>query len=121
MRWKQKGYTMVEVVSVMAVVGILATVSMPGYKSIKEEAMKIQCLANRRIIERSAAAFTALTGQEKPDVETLINQGWLGERPQCICGGTYYWSQDRPYRLLCTFHSEKSVQPTDEIIDRDKL
>lgn len=114
MKLGQKGYTMVEVVSVMAVVGILATVSMPGYKNVKEEAMKIQCLANRRIIERSAAAFTALTGQEKPNVDTLINNGWLGERPQCFCGGAYYWSKDQPYRLLCTFHSEAERQLTQQ-------
>ncbi|WP_418948768.1 type IV pilin protein, partial [Phascolarctobacterium faecium] len=49
---RQTGFTLVELVIVIAVLGILAGLAIPYFMEAREEAAKKECLANRTQIMR---------------------------------------------------------------------
>ena len=51
---RQTGFTLVELVIVIAVLGILAGLAIPYFMEAREEAAKKECLANRTQIMRSS-------------------------------------------------------------------
>ena len=107
---KGNGYTFVELVSVMALIGTLTAAGLPSYQNVIEEAKSIQCLANRRIIEQAAAAYCVGQEKERPSIAELVKAGWLREEPHCISGGKYYWSDEVPGKLLCSIHSQRKQE-----------
>lgn len=104
---KQTGFTLVELVIVIAVLGILAGMAIPHFMEAREEAAKKECLANRTQIMRMFYAQQAV-GYSK----TLAN--FLGEVtkeennenkyftfiPKCADGGEYEVKDDF---VICKF------------------
>ena len=58
---RQTGFTLVELVIVIAVLGILAGLAIPYFMEAREEAAKKECLANRTQIMRSTLSTPRTT------------------------------------------------------------
>lgn len=92
----KKGFTLVELVVVIAILGILAGIAIPRFMEATKESKKVTCLSNRKIIERSfllAEAngdYTNLTDflEAIQTGETKANEYFKSE-PVCPSGGTY--------------------------------
>ena len=54
-----RGFTLVEMLVVIAVISVLAAIAVPRLTGQSESAMEAQCRANRTIIERAEAADRA--------------------------------------------------------------
>ena len=104
----------------MVILGILASISIPFYYNHTSHANEIQCLANRRAIERAAIAyynrFDLIEGNAVPSVKDLVDMGYFDKMPECPKGGVYVWehgtySEDRPLRLGCSYHYVPPATP----------
>lgn len=80
----KKGFTLVELMVVVVILGILVAIAVPIYNSITGDAEKKACHANLRTIDGAKTQYAASTGLTWPDD---FFQG--GTLPKCPAGGTY--------------------------------
>ena len=100
--FNRKGFTIIELVVAVLVIGILIAIAAPIYSEIRTEAKQTAHDANVRKLSDVAeiwvmnnpgvsAIWTAEAGQ-KAGVATAVHEGWMGvlkEWPGCPFGGTY--------------------------------
>lgn len=96
---RQTGFTLVELVIVIAVLGILAGLAIPYFMEAREEAAKKECLANRTQILRmfhaqQAAGYSSdLTTFLTEAIEETDNK-YFTFAPKCADNGTYSVSNE---------------------------
>jgi prepilin-type N-terminal cleavage/methylation domain-containing protein len=92
---RDQGFTLVEIMIVVAIIGLLAGIALPNFVRAREQSQTNACINNLRQID-SAAQTWALENQKGPSsVYTLINiQSYIKldstqHIPSCPGGGTY--------------------------------
>jgi prepilin-type N-terminal cleavage/methylation domain-containing protein len=96
----KKGFTLVELMVVVAIIIILAAILVPRYLDVTDQAKASKCMANQRTVEGAAAvymadhegtpatAMTDLTPDYIPDVPTCPSSGnytFNGNNGSCVC------------------------------------
>ncbi|HOK32882.1 MAG TPA: prepilin-type N-terminal cleavage/methylation domain-containing protein [Limnochordia bacterium] len=78
---KQEGFTLVELMIVVVILGILAGIGVQQYVNVQERAKGAAHNANLRIISSAANMYVMLEGKAPNGINDLINGGYLQEVP----------------------------------------
>ena len=117
-----QGFTLVEIMIVVAIIGILSAIAIPNFVRNRNEAQRKTCIANMKLIETSAENWRTENKME------LIGDDWktklLGStnyieiEPKCPAGGTYSVTIDgtsEAVEVVCSLaESRQHVIPPDE-------
>ena len=100
-----KGFTLLEVMVVIAIIGVLASIAMPQYLAHRQKAYAAHCTANRYYIEMIEREY--FVGY---DLANLI----IDESYKCPSGGVYVWlvsdTNDPEYpKVGCSIHLAQIV------------
>lgn len=87
----RKGFTLIELVVVIAILGILAAIAVPRFADQTANAQKSACLANQRTIESAIAMYYANNSSTFPaNLAALETANLLNAVPTCPTDKTAY-------------------------------
>lgn len=78
---KQEGFTLVELMIVVVILGILAGIGVQQYANVQTRAKGAAHNANLRIISSAANMYVMLEGEAPKDIDDLKAKGYLQEVP----------------------------------------
>ena len=93
---REAGFTLVELMVVVLIIGILISVAIPVFQISKVEVQKKSCFANERTVEGAFAAYVAQAGSSAAVTDTnslfaALVPLYIQSKPKCPAGGTYTW------------------------------
>jgi prepilin-type N-terminal cleavage/methylation domain-containing protein len=98
---KDEGFTLIELMVVVLIIGILVAIAIPVFNSAKANAQKKSCYANQRTIDGASNTFQAEYNLVPTTVQQLVTNDYLKSLPKCPGGGAAY-----------TLAADGSVVPT---------
>lgn len=92
----EKGFTLIELMVVVLIIGILVAIAIPVFNGTANNAKDKACTANVRTIAGAVAQHQAedVSGAYPADVDELVTDGYLKDPPPVDPHGAYDYSID---------------------------
>ena len=90
MNKRNQGFTLVEIMIVVAIIAILAAVAIPNFIKYRQNSQAAACVSNLKQIE-AAVEQVKMTGKAEPEYPTdLVGADkYIKNEPKCPAGGEY--------------------------------
>ena len=98
----KKGFTLVELMVVVVIIGILTAIAIPVYNSVTVKAEKNACEANLRTINGMKAQWQMMDEDERP--ATFADMFQDSTIPSCPGDGKYSHADDSETPATCDKH-----------------
>lgn len=80
----KKGFTLVELMVVVIILGILVAIAIPIYNDVTGDAQKKACAANEKTLEGAVGMYLAANGGKMPpSLNDLVTGGFIEAVPTC--------------------------------------
>jgi len=104
---RKKGFTLVEIMIVVAIIGLLAAIAIPNFVKARETAQKQACIANLKQIEGAVQVWllddsTAAVANASLTSGTNLVPTYIKRTPTCPGGGAYTVTAEPPTCSLST-------------------
>ena len=94
MKCAQKGFTLIEIMIVVAIIAILAAIAIPNFISYRKTSQANACISNMKAILAAQEAYAMKNGSYASNFTQLCGSsasdpGFLKSEPKCPANGTY--------------------------------
>ena len=89
MKTQAGGFTLVEIMIAVAILGVLVAIASPYYKTYREEVFRKTCMSNMQRIEHAKAQYSMTASNLNKDITWEEIMPYLRNKPTCPLGGTY--------------------------------
>ena len=104
---KAGGFTLIEIMIVVGVIGLLAAIALPNLNKAGAKAMRGACIANLRQIDGATTLYATNEGADPTGIADLVPD-YIPRTPECPAGGSYkvgaiFADPDDPTAPTCDF------------------
>src|SRR5712664_774975 len=94
---QNQGFTLVEIMIVVAIIGLLAAIAIPNFVKARTASQKNACIANLKQIDGAKASWALEQKKNNADTpgdtDIFGATNYIRDKPACPGGGTYALNQ----------------------------
>ena len=114
----QKGFTLVEIMIVVAIIAILAAIAIPNFIAYRNESQGNACVSNMSSLKTAAESYLTKNPNTTEFTDEMLaptdGKGFLKKMPTCPKGGAYTVTKDASGAVVvtCDNHNDDGTEKT---------